>query len=89
MNEVEAVEVKWLWYPYIPFGKITVIQGDRRRTNYCGSGNRRRIDNRDAHIKIIISPLRRGENFFSVKKPFQLSCQSFRLNTSSGLCDRR
>ena len=19
---------KWLWYPYIPFGKITVVQGD-------------------------------------------------------------
>ena len=28
MNEVEAQEINWLWYPYIPFGKITVIQGD-------------------------------------------------------------
>ena len=28
MNEVEAEEIKWLWYPYIPFGKITVVQGD-------------------------------------------------------------
>jgi archaellum biogenesis ATPase FlaH len=28
MNEAEATEVKWLWYPYIPFGKITVVQGD-------------------------------------------------------------
>jgi RecA/RadA recombinase len=28
MHEVEAEEIKWLWYPYIPFGKITVIQGD-------------------------------------------------------------
>lgn len=28
MNEVEATEISWLWYPYIPFGKITVIQGD-------------------------------------------------------------
>ena len=28
MNEVEEVKVNWLWYPYIPFGKITVIQGD-------------------------------------------------------------
>jgi len=28
MNEVEATEINWLWYPYIPFGKITVIQGD-------------------------------------------------------------
>ncbi len=28
MNEVEAQEIDWLWYPYIPYGKITVIQGD-------------------------------------------------------------
>jgi len=28
MNEVEATAIDWLWYPYIPFGKITVIQGD-------------------------------------------------------------
>ncbi len=28
MNEVEAKEIQWLWYPYIPFGKITVVQGD-------------------------------------------------------------
>ena len=28
MNEVEATAINWLWYPYIPFGKITVIQGD-------------------------------------------------------------
>ncbi len=20
--------MKWLWYPYIPFGKITIVQGD-------------------------------------------------------------
>ena len=28
MNEVEAEEIMWLWYPYIPYGKLTVIQGD-------------------------------------------------------------
>jgi len=28
MDEVAVEEVRWLWYPYIPFGKITVIQGD-------------------------------------------------------------
>ena len=26
MNTTQANETKWLWYPYIPFGKITVIQ---------------------------------------------------------------
>jgi len=29
MNEIEAKPVSWLWYPYIPFGKITIVQGDR------------------------------------------------------------
>ena len=28
MQDVEATEVIWLWYPYIPYGKITIIQGD-------------------------------------------------------------
>ena len=28
MSEVKAEAISWLWYPYIPFGKITVIQGD-------------------------------------------------------------
>ena len=28
MDTIRATETKRLWYPYIPFGKITVIQGD-------------------------------------------------------------
>ena len=28
MDEVPVEEVKWLWYPYIPFGKVTLLQGD-------------------------------------------------------------
>ena len=28
MSEVTAEEVRWLWYPYIPLGKLTIIQGD-------------------------------------------------------------
>ena len=27
-SEIEPKEVKWLWYPYIPFGKVTLLQGD-------------------------------------------------------------
>lgn len=27
-SNVTAKPVDWLWYPYIPFGKLTVIQGD-------------------------------------------------------------
>lgn len=28
MSDVELQSVEWLWYPFIPFGKITMIQGD-------------------------------------------------------------
>ena len=28
MSEVQLREVDWLWYPYIPFGKLTILQGD-------------------------------------------------------------
>jgi tRNA A37 threonylcarbamoyladenosine biosynthesis protein TsaE len=28
MSDVEATPVNWLWFPYIPYGKITLIQGD-------------------------------------------------------------
>lgn len=28
MSEIQQTEVEWLWYPYIPFGKLTIIQGN-------------------------------------------------------------
>ena len=28
MKEVVAEPVSWLWEPYIPHGKITIVQGD-------------------------------------------------------------
>lgn len=28
MEDVVSKEVEWLWYPYIPYGKITIIEGD-------------------------------------------------------------
>lgn len=27
-SEIEPKEVKWLWYPYIPVGKVALLQGD-------------------------------------------------------------
>ena len=27
-DDIEAEEVQWLWYPYIPFSKLTILQGD-------------------------------------------------------------
>lgn len=28
MGDIQAEEVRWLWYPYLPRGKITMVQGD-------------------------------------------------------------
>lgn len=28
LSEVESQEIEWLWYPFIPYGKITIVQGD-------------------------------------------------------------
>lgn len=28
MSEIQSKEVAWLWYPFIPYGKLTIIQGD-------------------------------------------------------------
>ena len=28
MSNIPAEEVRWLWYPYLPKGKITIVQGD-------------------------------------------------------------
>ena len=27
-DKIEIENIKWLFYPYIPFGKVTIIQGD-------------------------------------------------------------
>ena len=28
LNTIHSREVNWLWYPYIPYGKLTIVQGD-------------------------------------------------------------
>lgn len=28
LRDVESVPMRWLWYPYIPAGKLTIIEGD-------------------------------------------------------------
>ena len=27
-SRIKSKPISWLWYPYIPYGKITIIQGD-------------------------------------------------------------
>ena len=28
MSEIQTQEIKWLWYPFIPYGKLSIVQGD-------------------------------------------------------------
>ena len=28
MSDIQSEEIEWLWYPFIPYGKLTIIQGD-------------------------------------------------------------
>lgn len=28
LSEIQAEEVKWLWFPMIPYGKLTIVQGE-------------------------------------------------------------
>ena len=48
MSEINAEEVQWLWYPYIPLGKLTILQGDP------GEG-------KTSFILAVIAALTRGE----------------------------
>lgn len=37
-TDILEKSVKWLWYPYIPLGKITIMQGDSgigKTIRYC------------------------------------------------------
>ena len=34
-SEIEPKEVKWLWYPYIPFGKVTLLQFAPHGGHWC------------------------------------------------------
>ena len=28
LEEIQSQEVTWLWYPFIPYGKLTIVQGN-------------------------------------------------------------
>ncbi len=43
MSEVDTQTVEWLWEPYIPFGKVTIVQGNpgEGKTTFCPTPCRR------------------------------------------------
>lgn len=64
MSEVEPQEVKWLWYPFIPYGKLTIIQGDP------GDGKTTLVLNQKyIHIRICMKKQKRIEFVY-----IQISC---------------
>lgn len=53
MSDVQSQTVDWLWYPFIPYGKLTIIQGDPgdgkttiagKDTNLCAIWRREQYD---------------------------------------------
>mgnify|MGYP000128622664 CR=1 FL=1 len=41
MDEIKAEEVKWLWYPYLPRGKLTIVQGGPGEARHLRAGGDR------------------------------------------------
>lgn len=66
MSDVESEEIEWLWYPFIPYGKLTIVQGDP------GDGKTTLVLN-------IAARLSRGEGFDSdmrVSEPMNVVYQT-------------
>ena len=51
LKDIEPEKVEWLWYPYIPLGKITLVRGDPG-------------DGKTMFILNIIAALSQGKKFF-------------------------
>ena len=49
MSEVPAEKVSWLWYPYIPFGKITIVRRSGRWQDNIYTCSNCSADNRSAN----------------------------------------
>ncbi len=46
MQDIEVEDIEWLIYPFIPYGKITIIQGDPVRENNTCTANYSKTDER-------------------------------------------
>ena len=73
MSEVQSQEIEWLWYPFIPYGKLTIVQGDP------GDGKTTLILN----IAAKVSKGESLENGMNVPKPINVIYQT----AEDGLAD--
>ena len=58
MGEIKTEEVKWLWYPYLPRGKLTIVQGDPG-------------DGKTTFVLAVIAALTRGETLPESEKTLE------------------
>ncbi len=73
LSEIQSQEVAWLWYPFIPYGKLTIVQGDPG-------------DGKTTFVLNIAAKLSRGEGLDSemnVQEPLNVIYQS----AEDGLAD--
>ena len=60
MQDIEVESVSWLWYPLIPYGKVTIIQGDPD-------------EGKTTLVLQIIARLTRGESIIDEKEQPQIN----------------
>ena len=75
---VKTTKINWLWYPYIPFGKLTVIQGDPG-------------DGKSTFILDIISRLTRGSEMpdgYKINDSYNVVYQCFEDDISDTIKPR-
>ena len=78
MSDVQSQTVDWLWYPFIPYGKLTIIQGDP------GDGKTTLILN-------IAARLSKGEgldNDMKVTEPVKIIYQTAEDGLADTVCER-
>lgn len=71
-SNLKAKEIEWLWYPYIPLGKLTIIQGDPG-------------DGKTSFIIKVIAQLTRGISLLDGGDSTPMNC--IYQNAEDGLCD--
>lgn len=74
LSEIEPEPVEWLWYPYIPMGKVTIIQGDP------GEG-------KSTLAMQLTAAVTRGEQFGEPDAPRRDPAYVLYVNAEDGLAD--
>ena len=74
LSDVESTETKWLWYPYIPLGKITLMTADP------GTG-------KTFFALYLVAQTSKGAPFYGTTIPWQEPARAVYLSAEDGLAD--